>query len=61
MIKGCAEKVLPQDETGIRIGDGKINYVPHHRVYHPRKPGQIRVVFDCSAQYKGTSLNKNLL
>ena len=61
MIKGCAEKAPPRGETGIKIGDGKINYVPHHGVYHPRKPGQIRVVFDCSAQYKGTSLNKNLL
>ena len=61
MIKGCAEKAPPQDETSIKIGDGKINYVPHHGVYHPRKPEQIRVVFDCSAPYKGTSLNKNLL
>ena len=60
MIKGCAERVAPQ-ETGIKIGDGRINYVPHHGVYHPRKPDQIRVVFDCSANYKGTSLNKNLL
>ena len=60
MIKGCAERVAPQ-ETGIKIGDGRINYVPHHGVYHPRKPDHIRVVFDCSANYKGTSLNKNLL
>ena len=61
MIKGCAEKAPSRGETGLKIGDGKINYVPHHGVYHPRKPGQIRVVFDCSAQYKGTSLKKNLL
>ena len=61
MIEKCAEKVPSQAETGINIGDGKINYVPHHGVYHPKKPSQIRVVFDCSAKYKGTSLNKNLL
>jgi len=61
MIKGCAEKAPPRDETGIKLGDGNINYVSHHGVYHPRKPGQIRVLFYCSAQYKGTSLNKNLL
>ena len=61
IIKGCAEKAPPRDETGIKIGEARINYVPHHGVYHSRKPGQIRVVFDCSAQYKGTSLNKNLL
>ena len=58
MIKGRTEKAPPQDETSIKIVDGKINYVAHHGVYHPRKPGQIKVVLDCSAQYKATSLNK---
>lgn len=23
-------------------------YIPHHGVYNPKKPGKIRVVFDCS-------------
>ena len=32
-------------------------YIPHHGVYHPRKPGKIRVVFDCSATFEGRSLN----
>ena len=36
-------------------------YIPHHGVYHPKKPNKIRVVFDCSAEWKGTSLNKQLL
>ena len=38
-----------------------VYYIPHHGVYHPKKPGKIRVVFDCSAQYKGSSLNDHLL
>jgi len=36
-------------------------YIPHHGVFHPKKPDKIRVVFDCSAEWKGTSLNKQLL
>ena len=36
-------------------------HLPHHGVYHPCKPGKIRVVFDCSADFHGTSLNKELL
>ena len=30
-------------------------------IYHPKKPDQIRVVFDSSCEYKGASLNKELL
>lgn len=36
-------------------------YIPHHGVYHPRKPNKLRVVFDCSAKFKGISLNDTLL
>lgn len=36
-------------------------YIPHHGVYHPKKPGKICVVFDCSARFQGTSLNDHLL
>lgn len=58
LISQCAEKV-PVDR--LEVQDGKVNYVPHTGVYHPKKPGQIRVVFDCSAQFNGVSLNDYLL
>lgn len=53
-----AEKVPDEDA---RLSNRKVNYVPHTGVYHPRKPGKIRVVFDCSATYGGVSLNDYLL
>ena len=56
--KGYARKV-PQDKLG--RNDGKVWYIPHHGVYHAKKPNKIRVVFNCSARYRGTSLNEQLL
>ena len=56
--KGHAERV-PKNSLG--RDDGKTWYIPHHGIYHPKKPEKIRVVFDCSATYQGESLNKNLL
>ena len=58
IMKGYAERVPTSEET---TKDGKCWYIPHHGVYHPKKPKKIRVVFDCSSQYKGESLNKYLL
>ncbi|KAK0147266.1 hypothetical protein N1851_013318 [Merluccius polli] len=54
--RGDAEKV-PEDE----IYNSPAWYIPHHGVYHPQKPGKIRVVFDCSAKFQETSLNDHLL
>ncbi|XP_038152621.1 uncharacterized protein LOC119790925 [Cyprinodon tularosa] len=56
IASGDAEKV-PQKE----LCNSPAWYIPHHGVYHPQKPGKIRVVFDCSAQYQDTSLNEHLL
>ncbi|KAK7933319.1 hypothetical protein WMY93_004215 [Mugilogobius chulae] len=36
-------------------------YIPHHGVYHPKKPTKLRVVFDASAKFLGISLNDTLL
>ena len=40
---------------------GKTWFIPQHGVYHPNKPGKIKVVLDCSAEFDGRSLNKELL
>ena len=36
-------------------------YLPHHPVVHPQKPDKVRVVFDCAAKFRNTSLNDQLL
>lgn len=36
-------------------------YIPHHGVYHHKKPDKIRVVFDCSSRTDDTSLNDKLI
>ncbi|XP_068229507.1 uncharacterized protein [Palaemon carinicauda] len=36
-------------------------YLPLFDVYHPKKPGQIRSVFDYSSKFNGVSLNSVLL
>ena len=53
--QGYAEKCTESAEAG------RVWYLPHHGLYHPKKRDKIRVVFDCSATYDGTSLNDQLL
>ena len=36
-------------------------YLPHHPMFHLKKPDKVRVVFDCSAKHLGISLNNQLL
>jgi hypothetical protein len=36
-------------------------YLPHWNVVHKKKPEKFRRVYDCSAVYKGESLNKQLM
>ena len=54
---GYAEKVPTRNEDE---NNQQVWCIPHHGVYHPKKPNKIRVVFDCSAEFKGESLNKHL-
>ena len=58
--KGHASPV-PLEDIRKESQSGKVWYLPHFGVYHPKKPTQIRVVFDSSAEYSDVSLNKELL
>ena len=56
--KGYIDKVPPQQL------DNRYKprwYLPHHPVINPKKPGKLRVVFDCAATFEGKSLNNHLL
>ena len=57
--KGYAQKVPEHSKES--DCEGNTWFIPHHGIYHPHKPGKIRVVFDCSARFKGTSLNDLLM
>ena len=48
-------------ESTTAVETGNCWYLPHHAVYHPNKPGKTRVVFDLSAEFHGTSINKVLV
>ena len=53
--KGYAREAQPDNQNNNSW------YIPHHGVYHPRKLDKLRVVFDCSSEFKGRSLNKELM
>ena len=48
-------------ESTTAVETGKCCYLPHHGVYHRNKPGKTCGVFDLSAEFHGTSINKALL
>lgn len=52
---GHAERASPLEENT------ECWYLPLFGVYHPKKPTQIRGVFDASAKYQGVALNDVLL
>lgn len=56
--KGHAERV-PTEE--LNSGINPIWYLPHHPVVHHLKPDKVRVVYDCAAKYRQTTLNQQLL
>ena len=51
LVKGYAK----QSEV---VLSGKTWFIPHHGVYHPCMPDKLRVVFDCSAEFQGKSINR---
>ena len=53
-----SSRQVPDDE---HVKLKPIWYLPHHVVWHPRKPEEPRVVFDCASNSGGTSLNEELL
>ena len=61
------ENLLDKDYAR-KVPDHQVNrsgqatwFLPHHPVFHPKKPEKVRVVFDCAAKYRGVSLNDVLL
>ncbi|XP_030208539.1 uncharacterized protein LOC115556311 [Gadus morhua] len=62
-VKFMEEIIERGDAEQIEDGGSEVErwYIPHHGVRHAKKPDKLRVVFDCSARHKGTSLNDHLL
>ena len=50
-----AERV-PEDE----LQKEYVWYLPHHSVYHSKKPNKLRVVFDANCRYQDASFNERL-
>ena len=46
--------------NGLSQDDAKTSKLSYN-LYHPSKPGKIRVVFNCSAEFQGKSINRELL
>lgn len=56
-----------EDGHAIKVSDSESHsgqpmtwYIPHQPVVNENKPGKVRVVFDCAARFKSTSLNDML-
>ena len=60
-IQGMIDKNYAEvvDETQKNFSN-RTWFIPHHAVVNPKK-SKLRVVFDCSAEYKGLSLNNCLM
>ena len=52
-----ASRQVPDDEL---VNLKPIWYLPHDTVWHPKKPEEPRVVFDCASRSGETSLNQQV-
>ena len=48
-------------DEGREAAVGRVWYLPHHPVINPLKPEKLRIVYECAAEFQGTSLNSQLL
>lgn len=55
--EGSSRQVPDEEVSSLK----PIWYLLHHAVWHPRKPNEPRVVFDCASKSEGVSLNNQLL
>ena len=55
ITKGYAEEVPSEDKATEAF------YIPHHGIYHCKKPEKIMEVFDCSSKCENVYLNDKLL
>ena len=63
-MESIVEEIISKEyarEAKTNTPDGRTWYLPHHSVYHPHKLNKLRVVFVCSAELNGISINKELL
>ena len=56
MISSSYAEEVPHVEPS----SGRTWYLPHHDVYSPAKPDKVRVVFDCAAHSRDSSLNDHV-
>ena len=56
MISSSYAEEVPHVEPS----SGRTWYLPHHDVYSPAKPDKVRVVFDCAAHCRDSSLNDHV-
>ena len=56
-LEGYAEVVLANE-----LQDSERSwFLLHHHVINAKKPEKLRIVFDCTAEVKGVSLNNSLI
>ena len=55
ILKGYARESISAKENE------KFWYLPYHKDHHPKKSGKIWTILDLSAEFHGTSINKDLL